>query len=252
MPITIVPPATTLPGKFPFWSTIIAQQHGTLDLAIHAWTYLDIQPPPGETWWVFINATSDCYESDSVLSYYDYDGTTARLHIWYKKPYYENYGYSLYMSLQAAAILADTLWARIGFYNGHGATRTGYYGYSGFELSRPLLSLKRWSKHRPFKKKTSLRLPKVIEKLDRYKAEILGLDPRKPNEYVLGVVLEEDTPLAHDPRTGLPVERVSVYVRADVLADLVTKFRKGELDPDKTGYRKYIEKWRDEGIDLGL
>jgi hypothetical protein len=88
--------------------------------------------------------------------------------------------------------------------------------------------------------------------LDKYKALILGLDPERPDEYALGIILEEDTPLAIDPNTGFPVERKSAYVKADVLADLILKFKSGALDYVKAGYEPYLKKWKSEGIDLGV
>jgi hypothetical protein len=68
----------------------------------------------------------------------------------------------------------------------------------------------------------------------------------------LAVILEEDTPLAVDENTGFTVERKSVYVLADVLADLITKFRTGALDYVKAGYEPYLRKWKAGGIDLGV
>jgi hypothetical protein len=104
----------------------------------------------------------------------------------------------------------------------------------------------------PWKKMASSPLPTALSALSKYAYNILGIDPAKPNEYSLGIILEEDTPLAVDPKTNFPVERLTVVVKADVLADLIAKFKAGTADPVATGYRKYLDKWKAEGIDFGV
>jgi hypothetical protein len=143
------------------------------------------------------------------------------------------------------------MYARLYYYNADPTSSCAMrYGYSGLKLSRPLWSPKRLEgRALPFKKATDAPLPDPIKPLEKYKALIL--DPVS-NEYVLGVVLEENTPLAVDEKTGFPVERMSAYVKADVLADLITKFKSGALDYAKAGYEKYLIKWKSEGIDLGV
>jgi hypothetical protein len=140
------------------------------------------------------------------------------------------------------------------WYNASTTTVAGIYGYSGFKLSEPKWTPKRLNDPpaQPWKKPTTLNLPSSIAPLQKYAAEILGLDPAKPNDYALGVILEEDTPLAVDEKTGFPVERLTAVVKADVLADYIAKFKAKTADPVATGYASYIKKWLDEGIDLGV
>jgi hypothetical protein len=95
-------------------------------------------------------------------------------------------------------------------------------------------------------------LPTGLEALDKYAYDILGINPDKPNDYDLGIILEEDTPLAIDPATNFPVERLTVVVQAEVLADYIAKFKAKTADPIATGYMKYLKAWKDKGIDLGI
>jgi hypothetical protein len=189
--------------------------------------------------------------------YQDYDGSTTREHVrkyWGQISTGANatvYGIAT-CELIISRILTNTLYARLTGYCSAATTLT--YGYSGFKLSQP-----QWTPvktvplgTKPFKRPTDLPLPSPIKPLEKYKVEILGLDPSKPNDYCLAIILEEGTVLAIDPITGFPVERMSAYVPADTLADLITQFKQGKLSPDETGYTKYIMKWKNEGIDLGI
>jgi len=239
-------------SKVPFWSAIITPTEGTLTVGASATAYLDIRPPAGETW--LINILTGWTSGIAGLSYwfgisyYDYDGTTAR----YYASLLQIPSSSLHPFYNVAMVITNSRWARIGYYNGHSsAVFSAYYGYSGFKLSQPIWFPQRpGSPAKPFKLPTDLPLPDPIKPLDKYKALILGLDPLRPDDYELAVVLEEDTPLAFDPASGFPVERLSVYVSAKALADLVLRFRRGVLDPVKTGYKKYLDKWESEGIKL--
>ncbi|MCC6058517.1 MAG: phage tail assembly chaperone [Desulfurococcaceae archaeon] len=226
--------------KVPFWSAIITQTQYTVSVPAYSTVNVVIQPPSGETWFVWIDAFID-RGITSHVKYSDFDGTTARIHTDSANP-----------GIRVLKILTNTLYARLTFYNDTTSARTAYYAYSGFKLSQP-----QWTPQRPdsattkpFKLSTNLPLPDPIKPLDKYKALILGLDLSKPNDYALGIILEEDTPLAIDPNTGFPIERKSAYVKADVLADLVLKFRRGELDPVQAGYKEYLDKWESKGIKL--
>jgi hypothetical protein len=130
----------------------------------------------------------------------------------------------------------------------------GYAGYSGFKLSQPLWTPKRLvNVEAPvWKRPKTSSLPSALAALDKYAWDILGVDPSKPNDYSLCVMLEEDTPLAVDPATNFPVERFTAVVKADVLADFIAKFQAKTADPVTTGYRKYLDKWKAEGIDFGV
>jgi len=245
--------------KFPFWSEIITQVRGSASVTANSTAYVNIQPPSGEVWLVDL-LFSLTYEASGAgdyscrVTYNDYDGVTAREH-----GRHTNQGKSTYKPvvepkpISVQRVLTNTLYARIGGYNQYIAD-TLEYGYSGFKLSQPLWSSQPAQKpeFKPWKKSKTKLLPSAIRALDKYAFDILGVDPLKPDEYDLGIILEEDTVLAIDPATQFPVERLTVVVQASVLADFIAKFKGGAADPIETGYTKYLKKWRDEGIDLGV
>jgi len=235
------PTRTLTTTQFPFWSAIILQTQGSVSVPASSTVNVVIQPPSNETWFVWIDAFIDRGILSNVR-YSDFDGTTARIHTDSANP-----------RIGVLKILTNTLYTQLTFYNDTTSARTAYYGYSGFKLSKP-----HWVPQRPdststnqFKLSTDLPLPDPIKPLNKYKALILGLDPSKPNDYALGIILEEDTPLAID-QTGFPVERKSVYISADALANLVMQFRSGKIDYVKAGFEPYLKKWKAEGIDLGV
>jgi len=239
-------------SKFPFWSAIITQTQGSVYIAASSSAAIVIQPPAGEIWCVNIAQRLASSASGSQARYNDYDGTTAREHA-------AHYNYDSYVSIDVhltgiTRILTNSLYAQLYFTNAEAASKTAVYGYSGFKLSQPLWAPKRLNDPNPmpWKKPTSLTLPLAIAPLQKYAFDILGIDPSKPNEYGLGVILEEDTPLAIDPVTNFPVERLTAVVKADVLADFIGKFKAKTADPIQTGYRKYLDKWKLEGIDFGV
>jgi len=248
------PTRTLTQSKFPFWSAIIAQTQGSVNPPPNAIATVDIQPPSGETWWIFIyTGWSDNVQGTAGgvlrIFYCDFDGNVERIH----GDVFANNTTNI-SGPYVARILTNTLYGRIKFYHTINSPNIyAYYGYSGFKLSKPLWIPSRASNSdKPFKLKTDLPLPDPIKPLDKYKALIYGINPDKPNDYDLAIILEENTPLAIDPNTGFPVERYSVYVSVSALLDLITKFKTGALDPVKAGYRKYLDKWRSEGIDFGI
>jgi hypothetical protein len=252
------PSRTLTQAKFPFWSAIITQAQGSVALSVNTGAIVTIQPPAGETWLIDLlastrNVATATGENITFIRYQDFDGVTARIHgtvanvgIGLYKPYYEP------KPIHVLRILTNSLYARLAVQNN--AADTLDYGYSGFKLSQPLWSPRRLAANpgKPWKKPRSRPLPPKIRPLEKYACDILGADPARPEEYDTAIVLEEDTPLAVDPGTGFPVERLTVYVRAAVLDDLISKFKSGTEDPVNTGYRKYLDKWREEGIDLGV
>jgi len=234
------PTRTLTTTKFPFWSAIILQSQGSVSVSASSTAYVTIQPPSGETWFVWIDAVIE--RVVPYARYFDFDGTTAREHV-----------DGTNARIGVLKILTNTLYARLTFYNDTTSAQSAYYGYSGFKLSQPhWVPQRRDTSTKPFKLSTDLPLPDPIKPLDKYKALIRGLDPANPDRYVLAIVLEEDTPLAIDPNTGFPVERKSVYISADVLANLVMQFKSGKTDYVKAGFEPYLKKWKAEGIDLGI
>jgi hypothetical protein len=242
--------------KFPFWSAIISLSQGTVSVPAGSTVYVAIQPPAGETWLVWLNLYwVGVSGSPMHLWLYDYDGSTMRAHTGIGQEPTGSPGYGNYtnpLGLGALMILLSTLYARIGYHNGTSATTySGYYGYSGFKLSQPLWTPRRLiDSSRPWKRPTTLTLPDPIKPLQKYACEMLGLDLTKPEEYTFGVILEEDTPLAVDPETGFPVERLTVVAKADDLASIISGIKAGKIDPVASGYKKYLEKWASEGVKL--
>jgi hypothetical protein len=240
---------TLTQAKFPFWSAIITQNAGSVSVPAYATVYVDIQPPTGEVWLLHVSASEYTANSsyEKGVGYGDFDGTTLRLHE-------RHYSVSTTgVRLGGLKILSNSLYARLSFYSYY-AAGTGYYGYSGFKLSQPIWTPKRVGEFtldpKPWKKPTTLSLPDPIKPLQKYAFEMLELDPSKPDEYVLGVVLEEDTVLAVDPDTGFPVERLTAVVKADDLVNIISGIKAGTLNPVATGYKKHLEKWAREGIKL--
>jgi len=250
---------TLTQSKFPFWSAIITQTQGSVSIPSGSTVYVDIQPPSGETWliWVDYSHTEIDKNYQSNVKYYDYDGTTRRMHFYKRRSPTTTYDYGVYFhtyGLSLMKVLTNSLYGSLCFYQSVGSEKTAYYGYSGFKLSKPLWSPKRIHNPdpKPWKRKRTKPLPAGLEALEKYAFDIYGINPEKPDEYDVGISLEENTPLAVDPATNFPVERFTAVVQASTLADLLAKFKAGTLDPVKAGYRKYLNKWKAEGIDFGI
>jgi len=236
--------------QFPFWSVLIHQTQSSVTVAAGTSPFISIQPPTGETWLVWLDFCMITYVAGTYVVYYDYDGTTTRMH---------NYSYTkgsygeVVPHLGVSKIWTNSLYARLRFKNPDTVTRYGQYGYSGFKLSKPLWSPRRLQHNpeaKPWKKARTKPLPPVIGALDKYAFDILDLDIERIGEYELGIILEEDTPIAIDPKTGEVVERFTSVVEAKVLAEYIEKFKAGTADPVLTGYKKYLDKWKGEGIEL--
>lgn len=222
--------------RAPFWSAIIVQQARTWVVGIGVTDVIDIRPPPNETWWIHIDMRID----GGRVEYYVFDGVTETLS-------------TKDMNISTNRILTHTLYARMKFVNTSTSTRfTACYGYSGFKLSRPLYSPVRDSSERrlPWKRSLTQGLPKMLEPLEKYIFEVKGVDPSKPEEYGPVVILEEDTPLAIDPITGFVIEKLTSYVPVETFMTVLTSLRGGKMKLEASGYKKYIDKWKAEGIEL--
>jgi len=245
---------TLTQAKFPFWSAIIEPTGGTVNVPSATTTSVTIQPPPGETWLIFFSAAHCALKGYYNIVYFSNTIGVAPDMERYPTTY-PDYGHYYYFEhIVYSSILTDTKYGGICFYQNTGSSTSGRYTYSGFKLSQPHWSPRRLDnpEPKPFKLPATAPLPDPLKPLDKYKAMILGLDPERRDEYVLGIILEEDTPLAVDPATNFPIERLSVYVKADVLADMIAKFKAGALDPVQAGYAKYLKRWKNEGIDFGI
>lgn len=236
--------------QFPFWSAIITPTGDSITIPATSDIEFTIQPPANETWNILLSFCHSSRIDGSTISIADIDGAM----IWYTMRSIYTGGTFGKTSPEGSmsCIMTNSRYLNIYAFNASGVNKFFEYSYSGFKLSK-----QKWSPEKVQKpefkiqrKETTLRLPAPIALLQKYAREISGLNREKPEEHTLAVILEENTPLSIDPKTGFPVERLTVFVKADILADLLTKFKSGEASPDTTGYRKYLRKWKDEGIDL--
>jgi len=249
------PDRTLTQTKFPFWSAIIILSGSSVSLPAGSTVYVEIRPPADETWYVTVAGGTRLYPTsgDSEARLELWDGTSAVNLYVASRIQITSAGYApYYISLVATVIITNLIRCRLALYNGASYSVYGYYGYSGFKLSHPQWSPVRTHNQepKPWRRPLSKPLPPEVAPLRRYAYDILGADPSKPDEYEPAIILEENTPLAIDPNTGQPVELLTVVVRASVLADLLAKFRTGELDPVEAGYEKYLDKWKREVIKL--
>jgi len=266
-----------LPPKFPFWSAIIKQTQGSVTVPTGSWTYVDIQPPEDETWLVWIDLSLMLVDAGYklLLAYYDYDGASRREHRRRERESTTNsdYGHYFYSdSLGVMKILTNSLYASLGFYQDSGADKYARYGYSGFKLSEPLWTPKRFNNPNipAWKHELKTSLPSRIKSLSSYACEIFD---HRLNDYVPAIILEENTPLAVDPRTDFPIERLTVVAPVENLLNILEardnpdkrpsitietgKYKGSNLRDlsaeeyeEATGYKKYFDKWRSEGISI--
>jgi hypothetical protein len=223
---------TLTQAQFPFWSAIIGQTQGSANISPGSETYVNIQPPSGETWLVDLLFSTYSTSVSTYVEYFDYDGSTARRH--------GRFVGSAAACISVTRILTNSRYARLGGYNNSG-TDTLYYGYSGFKLSQPLWSPKRAGGEPalPFKRKTAFDIPPEVKPLEKYICDIL-----MGEKYTQAIILEEDTPLATDAK-GFPVETLSAYAVVERFIELMPQIK---AEPVETGYKGYLDKWREEGI----
>jgi len=226
------PTRTLTQAQFPFWSGIIVQTWYTALVPAGAYVYLYIQPPPGETWWVSIDATLMTVAGNSHVIIRWYDGAVGVAGAACKIG--GTYGWLL-PSRSSTRVITNAYYIEIEYYNAGTVGTGGVYVYSGFKCSKPLWSPERVGRRElpPRKRPLSQELPAELRHLKHRACEIL--DER--GKYTPAIVLEEDTPLALDPATRHPVERMSVYVPVEDLVRLLPRIR---ADPEDTGYAKYL------------
>lgn len=232
-----------LVGKFPFWSAIITQNSGSVSVPAAAWGSVVIQPPAGETWFIFIDTAVDvAYQYIVYIS--QFDGASERIH----GGSVSNPSYGSVNTVSTAKILTNTLYAKISSWNNDTSAHYLRYGYSGFKLSQPHWSPKRLNNDLdppPWKRKTQFEIPKTpdLSPLAKY---IWDVYDHTIGDYRQAIILEEDTPLAVDER-GFTVERYTAIVYVD---DFIKNLAAFKADPMKTGYKKYFDKWLAEGIKI--
>jgi len=238
------PTRTLTTTQFPFWSAIISLVQSSVSVPNGAWTFIDIQPPAGETWWVSI--LTRLYTGGSTTGYirfHRYDGVTREL-ITGNQVSYNLVGLYWYLPM-GVQILTNSMYGSISYYSG--LTASGVYGYSGFKLSQPLWAPTRVlsnPERKPWKRGLTVSLPTEIEALTPYGFEAYD-DEREI--YVPAIMLEEDTVLATDPVTEFPVERLTCFITVE---EFLNRLGSIKLDPVGTGFKKYIDKWAEEGIVL--
>jgi len=240
--------------KFQFWSAIIPPQGDFVSVASGTDTWVDIQPPNGETWLLWIYWGINGVDAGAILSlvYYDHEGTLMTERIRRQREGTTNYDYGHYYNsdyIGVTRILTNSLYATISFYQNTGGSRTGQYTYCGFKLSKPLYSPKRLGSSTTIqwkRKPTHFSVPTEIEVLEPYIADIYDSNR---GSYRQAIILEEDTPLAIDPKTNFPVERLTVICYVDdFINNILKRLRLGQLDLQRSGWKKYFEKWKAEGI----
>jgi len=238
---------TLTQSKFPFWSAIITPSHIlNTDLPTDSIGYQTVQPPSGETWFIFaLGGCNSNGHSGMQLAWEFYDGTTeyfiARAHPWHADAVSE----TLF-----AGIITNEMYLRQYVRNITGYASNDYYlGYSGFKLSERFSKPKKINnlKIPPFKRKTQFDIPKSPIDLTPLEKYICDIYDHERKAYVQAIILEEDTPLAVDPKTNFPVERFSCYVYVENLLKILDQIK---IDPVRTGYKKYLDKWKAEGITI--
>jgi len=266
MPISIIPPPrgatpkeiweyserTLTQTKFGFWSEIILLTDSVVSVSADSTVIVDIRPPSGETWFVFIDAV---LRSDVAGSYIyiarDCPDTIPCVHNWCEIA--GSYGLK-YPTLSVTKILTYDYYVYIYAKNSDTSnSRTLFYGYSGFKLSKPLylpernMQLRNQLREQIRRMKTTeFRIPDEVEALRDSIVDVYDLSEGKWRQ---AIILEKDTPLAKDERTGHVIERLSVMCYVDdFINNILKRLKLGQLDLERSGWKKYFEKWRNEGI----
>jgi len=230
-------------AQFPFWSAIIEQSAASLSVPAAGTAYVNIQPPAGETWLLLsLDAYITPREEAQVVTYEDYDGTTRRPH----SGQYRDPTASPFLSRVPAIskILTNALYGSVKFINAAATAKTAYYGYAGLKLSKPLKRITRAVDPPRWRRKpTEFPVPTELEPLSKYVCDLYDTTEER---YRQAIILEEDMPLAKDEKGNI-VERLTVIVYSD---DFLANLTAIKADPVKTGYKKYLDKWAEEGIVL--
>jgi len=234
-------------AKYPFWSAIITQQANSVDVPADTSVYVTIQPPEGETWLISLGFGIGIDEPMSMVWYEDYDGASAHIHGRFITG--GSYG-NIEPHLELTRIITNTLYCRILFYNSHTTnSATGYYGYSGFKLSKPLWTPRRQISTPPWKRSlTRNPIPKDVKPLKKF---IIDVYDHASRRYRQAIILEENVVLARDPQTMFPVERLTTICYVDdFIKNILKPYKEGTLGLDRSGWKKYFDKWAEEGITL--
>jgi len=228
--------------RIPFWSEIITQVQGSVSVAGGTKVYVDIQPPPDETWLIFVDAVGFSRAAYGMGNWFDYDGTTRRLH----RTYIVDATYERIRNAAYQKVLTNALYGSLEFDNWSDVAISYCYGYSGFKLSQPLWNPVRIHNPNPekWKRKLTTPLPDQISALRPYAVELWDHETQR---YIPSIMLEEDTVLARDPATDFPVERLTATITVE---DLIGMLKDIKEKPEETGFKKYLRKWEEEGIEI--
>lgn len=222
-------------AKFPFWSSIITQVQGSISVPAGTSTYVNIQPPAGETWVVEIAAGVDT-AGINKLNYCDFDGTTERKHT----GMFVNSTTVNVPIMSLTRIISNALYAKLSYANTRTFADTAYYGYSGFKLSQPQWTPVRLKieSYNPFKRPVPEKYTLAFLNL-REKAY---LNPEGKVAYHLATEV-----LSIDPVKNVPVETVEYHVLEEDLVKGLTDFKSR---PKETGWEKIFNLLDKEGITL--
>jgi len=226
--------------KFPFWSAIVLlTAESSLYFPSDGEETLTITPPAGETWLIMLYGRAWMESSDK------YHGAYAMGIANNANPF----KYTIYSSQNALYF---------------------YYRYSAFKLSENLISLKKNNAIQE-RKPSALPLPEVLEPLRKYTMD--RIDPITGDVVEQLIILEENTPLAVDD-SGHVIESFSAYIstrnlmnilaqrddpskRPDTILEAPPKYRGRRMREltasefeEVTGHKKYLDKWRKEGINI--
>jgi len=236
-----------LPSRFPFWSEVITQQHGSVNVPASSSTSVYIQPPSGETWMSYISLVLFDGTKDNYVGYLQYDGTSGYYHTCCMV--FGSYGVE-YPYLNVIKILTNSLYARLIFGNKDLENQhVGYYGYSGFKLGTKISEFEALNaKNISFERLTKYKIKSEFEGLEDLIKDVYDSEV---DDYKQVIYFYKDRPIRKDKRTGHIIERASRYIETDKLIENLEKVKTGELQLEKTGYKSWLE-WikKERGIDL--
>jgi len=228
---------TLTQSKFPFWSSIINQTASSRSIGAGSSTTIEIQPPSGETWFVYVIGFLGIDDANSMVEvlYKNSSGNIPRARSKGPFPY-----------VPVLTIMTNDKWLGIWYYNASSYDTSLYYSYSGFRLSTEFYEIKRTEPEpvvQVIREYRGYEVPLEVKPLEKYLVEVYDFDKR---DYVPAILLEKDVVLARS-RDGFPIERLTSWITVENfirLLDLILR------EPVRTGFDKYLKKWRSEGIVL--
>lgn len=224
--------------QYPFWSEIISPTTTYQNVPAGTTVTVSIQPPSGETWWIFLDFTIETGVQYSRVSYFHYN-------LWDHLAFETGGTYgNVIPGLHLSEIITNSLYAQLRYYNAGAGLANSYYAYSGFKLSCPQWKPKYVTPqplHVPFKRPIPIdrKIPPPYDQLKKH----VFLDEKND----LSIMLEEDTVVAIDPATEFPVSRFSVYCKLETLQNQLQNFK---ARPVETGWKRYFDRWKEEGIKI--